>query len=154
MRSLRRLAIRMVLFISCLVNAPWALAGLVVVASSQSPLSQLTRDQVVNIYMGGNRKLPDGSSAHAFEPELDSAVRRAFYHRLLDKSVEEINAYWARLVFSGRTQPPVFTKNVAELLERVSKDPHAIGYLDQSQLPRADSVAPGHDLKILFVLPD
>jgi len=104
--------------------------------------------------MGRYRKLPDGATALPLDQDTESPVRRAFYRLLLDKSLEEINSYWARLVFAGRTMPPKEISGPNEVLERVANDPHAIGYLDRSQLSRADRTSASRNVKVLFSLPD
>ena len=147
---LRRYA-AMALVVSGLFAQP-VLAEVVVVAGPQSQVSQLSREQVVNIFMGGYRKLPDGTFARPIDLDAEAATRRSFYRHLLDKSLEEINAYWARLVFSGRTTPPEVAKDIGELLDRLSRDPRAIGYVDRQQLARAEFAKSGRDIKVLFAL--
>jgi ABC-type phosphate transport system substrate-binding protein len=131
-----------------------ARADMVVVANAHSSFGQLTRNEVINIYMGRYRRLPDGSAAVPFDLAAGSPERKAFYRRLLDKSLEEINAYWARLVFSGRTTPPQELTGPDELLARVAADPHAIGYLDRQQLSRLERSGGGREVKVVFPLPD
>lgn len=121
------------------------------VAGSKSPLVRLSREEVVNIYMGGYRRLPDGSTAHPLNLAPDSLTRGAFYRLLVNKSPADINAYWARLVFSGRTAPPEQEKDAASMLERLDKDASAVGYLDRRQLPRTGATAA---VRILFTLPE
>lgn len=153
----RRQSLRCVLLAACLTLASAmstraADGEILLIAGSRSSIAALSRSDVVNIYMGAYRKLPDGGTAHPIDLERDSPVRRAFYRGLLDKSLDEVNAYWARLVFSGRTLPPAESPGVAAMIERVARDSHAIGYLERSQLPRADQAQPGRDIKIIFVL--
>jgi hypothetical protein len=142
------------LVLPLLLTASPVSADVVVVAGAQSRTNQLSREDVINIFMGGYRQLPDGTAAQPIDQWQDSPIRRTFYRHLLDKSLEEINAYWARLVFSGRTLPPATAKNQTDLLDRLSKDPRAISYLDQQQLPRPENDGTGRDLKIkiLYVL--
>jgi len=53
---------------------------------------------------------------------------------LLDKTLAEVNAYWARLVFSGKTAAPEELASQREILDRVARDPNAIGYVDRRNL--------------------
>ena len=50
----------------------------------------------------------------------------------MDKTLPEINSYWARLVFSGRASPPRQVQDDAEVIEIVSDNRGAIGYVDRS----------------------
>ncbi|MEW5904818.1 MAG: hypothetical protein AB1722_10810 [Pseudomonadota bacterium] len=109
-------------------------ADLVLVASADSGIPLLSHDQVVNIFLGRYRKLPDGATAEPLDIDGDSPERREFYERLLGKPLAEINAYWARLVFSGRTLPPEELPTQRAVLARVIHDPVAIGYVERANL--------------------
>lgn len=123
-----------------------AAAETVVIISAHSPVEALTREQVVNIFMGRYRKLPDGSAVHPLDTGPDTPERRDFYKKLLDKNLAEINAYWARLTFSGRTQPPQPLETSHDVVAAVGRDPHLIGY--------AERRAVTGPVKILLVLPE
>lgn len=136
------------------LGAASARAELIVIASAHSAIGQLGRDEVINIYMGRYRRLADGGIAVPYDLDAVSAERKAFYRLLLDKSLEEINAYWARLVFSGRTMPPSGLAGPEELLARIAADPHAIGYLDRQQLSRLERSGAARNVRVVFTLPD
>lgn len=108
-----------------------ARAEIVVVVGVSSPIAQLSREEVINIFMGRYRLLPAGAAVVPVEPGADTASRRSFYASLLGKSVADIRAYWARLVFSGRTSPPDEVPNDGDVVARVAKDPLALGYVDR-----------------------
>lgn len=116
-----------------------AASDLVVVVNAKSEVGHLSRDDVVNIYLGRYRMLPDGAgqlqSALTVKPldyPASSAERAAFYERLVNKSVAEINAYWARLLFSGQSSPPLAMPDAATVLDMVRTNPTAIGYLEKA----------------------
>lgn len=126
----------MMLFLACVA---WLLpcvarADLVVVVSADSGITKLSREEVINIFMGRYRRLPGGATAMPLDIGGDTLEREAFYRRLVGKSLPEINAYWARLVFSGRTTPPEEMFSQREVLARVARDPVAIGYVDRASL--------------------
>jgi ABC-type phosphate transport system substrate-binding protein len=126
-------------------------AEVVVISSTRNPIERVSQEDISYIFMGRYRKLPDGSTARPFDLDADSTIRKAFYRQLVDKSLEEINAYWARLVFAGRTTPPAEARGQEELLERVANDPQAIGYVDRAYLNRS---ALARNVKILLALPN
>jgi hypothetical protein len=45
-----------------------------------------------------------------------------------------MKAYWAKIIFTGRGQPPQEVRSSAELKKRIAQDPAAIGYIDESLL--------------------
>lgn len=133
---------------------PLAHGEVVLIANSRSGIDKLTREEAINIFMGRYRKLPDGLAAHPLDLEVNSPIRRQFYRGLIDKTPEEIHAYWMRLVFAGRTTPPLTTKGVEEMLEMVAGDPQAIGYVERSELARIENGPLARNIKIVLTLPE
>jgi ABC-type phosphate transport system substrate-binding protein len=105
---------------------------LVVVAHPDARVSQLTRSELINIFMGRYRKLPSGLAAM---PVDLGPLREKFYRELVNKDMAEINSYWARLMFSGQASPPVHIETESELLEYVRRNPGAIGFVDSARVP-------------------
>ncbi len=126
------------LFVSglCMLSSFPASADLVLVVSADSGIGRLSHDEVVNIFLGRYRKLPNGATALPLDIDGDSQERRSFYQRLLGKPLAEINAYWSRLIFSGRTPPPEAVPTQQAVLLRVTSDPVAIGYVERENLIR------------------
>ena len=109
---------------------------LVVIVNADSGVEKLSRDEVINIFMGRYRKLPNGATAMPLDIDGESDERREFYRQLIGKSLPEVNAYWARLVFSGKTAAPADLATQRQVLERVARDPNAIGYVERKNLNR------------------
>jgi ABC-type phosphate transport system substrate-binding protein len=120
----------------CLAYLPWAQASadLVVVVNARSGIERLTLDEAVNIFMGRYRQFPSGIAAHPIDQPEAQSERAQFYRLLVNKDLAEINAYWARLVFSGKTKPPRQARNQAEIIEWLARQPGAIGYLERTQV--------------------
>lgn len=111
-----------------------SLAEIVVVVDARSGVDQLTHDEVVNIFLGRYRRLPTGIAAVPIDQPAAGDLRAQFYRKLVNKSLSEINAYWSRLYFSGKTTPPVQTRQPAEVLARIADTPGGIAYIDRSQV--------------------
>lgn len=126
----------------CLSLVPTAQAlDLVVITNAKSGVDRLSRTEVINIFLGRYRQLPSGLAAEPLDLPAASAEKAWFYQRLVGKDLAEINAYWARLIFSGRTAPPSPTTGSEQMLELVSRKPTAIGYIERSKLdPRVQIV--------------
>ena len=63
-----------------------------------------------------------------------SVAREEFYTRFLGKSPAQVKAYWAKIIFTGRGQPPKEVASSIEVKKRVAENPNAIGYIDQSHV--------------------
>ncbi len=114
-----------------------SLAGdLVVVVNAGAGVDRLSRDEVVNLFMGRTRKLTAGVTALPIDQGGASPDRVHFYRSLVGKELPEINAYWARLLFSGQASPPRQAESEAEVLEILRNNKGAIGYVDRRHVDR------------------
>lgn len=115
---------------------PWAQASadLVVVVNAKSGVAKLTLNETINIFMGRYRQLPSGIVAQPVDLPDTNPDKERFYSLLVDKDLPEINAYWARLIFSGKTSPPHQAKSTAEVIDRLARQPGAIAYIERNQV--------------------
>ena len=126
------------------LSAPASLrAELVVVAHPAAKVTQLSRSDLINIFMGRYRKLPSGVAAL---PVDLGPLRERFYRQLVNKDLAEINSYWARLVFSGQASPPLQVAEEAEMLAYLRRNPGAIGFIDRADVPE--------DMVVVLAFPD
>ena len=105
-----------------------------VVMNQKNNVSKLTRDEVIDIYMGRNRQLSSGVTALPLDLPNKSAEREYFYSRLTGKSMSEINAYWARLIFTGRASPPTLVRSQEEAIQMVIDNRSTLGYVNRSKI--------------------
>ena len=107
-------------------------ASIVVIVNPQSGVDKLSRDEIIDIFLGRYRKLPSGKMALPIDVSEASPERSRFYQLLVKKSSSEMSSYWARLVFSGQTSPPFQVPDTKTALELVQSSPNAIAYIDRS----------------------
>jgi ABC-type phosphate transport system substrate-binding protein len=107
-------------------------ADVVAVVSSKSQITTLSKIQVMDIFLGKRTRFPDGSSAIPIDQAEGSLARDEFYTRLADMSPAQVKALWARIIFTGRGQPPKTVATGLEAKKLVIADPNTIGYIDQS----------------------
>ncbi|NEX21595.1 phosphate ABC transporter substrate-binding protein [Thiorhodococcus mannitoliphagus] len=118
----------------------------VVVMSAASGVDRLTREEVVNIFLGRFRQLPNGQSALPVDQPRDPGLFSDFYGQLVDKTPAEIRSYWSRLRFSGKTAPPEQAPSEQEMLQFLASNPGSLGYLRAGQQPA--------QVKVVFNLGD
>jgi len=111
-----------------------AQAELVVVVHPKNPADSLSRREVVDLYMGRTQYFSDGSLVIRLDQRPDSGEREEFYRDLVNKSVAEVNAYWARLLFTGRASPPQVVGDSEAVLKAVRHNTNAIGYMDSADV--------------------
>jgi ABC-type phosphate transport system substrate-binding protein len=110
------------------VVASTARAELVVIVNPKSPAASMTAEEVANIYLGKN-----ASFAPLDLPE-SAAARADFYKKVAGKDSAQVKALWARLVFTGRMQPPREVSSSSDALKYVAGNDKAIAYIEKSAL--------------------
>jgi ABC-type phosphate transport system substrate-binding protein len=107
---------------------------MVVIVSASSQLQALRQEQVADIYLGQSVRLPDGEEAIALDQRMGSPLRDEFYSRVAGKSPALLKAYWTKMVFTGRGQPPKEAAGSAAVRRLVADNPGMIGYIEKSAL--------------------
>ncbi|CAG1022990.1 hypothetical protein DOJK_02030 [Patescibacteria group bacterium] len=130
MKNFFNTTIILLLFVS------FAQAEIVVVGNKSNPLT-LSSAQIEDIFMGRNRALSNGSIAIPLDQEN---LRAEFYKKLVNQSIEQINAYWISIVLTEQLsspdvfkmpQPPKILPNDMDVLNAVNANKNAIGYIDR-----------------------
>ncbi|QFI40334.1 phosphate ABC transporter substrate-binding protein [Moritella marina ATCC 15381] len=110
-----------------------AQAGVVVIGNPSGP-DALSKSQVSKLYLGKSKKLPNGSKASVLEQAKGSTVRDDFHGAITGKSDAQLQAYWSRLVFTGKGKPPKSLSSSALVKNSVASNINAIGYIDEADL--------------------
>lgn len=116
------------------LSADWTAADVVVVVSAKNPATELSKSQVADIFLGKKSRFPDGSPAVPVDQVEDSIARNAFYARFAGKSPAQLKAYWSKIIFTGRGQPPKEVADSAEVKKLIVDNPNAIGYIEQGMV--------------------
>lgn len=128
-------------FLICLLLV-WGAAGpvaaidYVIIVNAKSTIVVLSRDEVINIFMGRTRRLASGINAVPVDLALPATSKDQFYTRLVGKSAQDINSYWARLMFTGQGFPPRQAESESEVLEMVGSLRGGIGYIDRNHVTK------------------
>lgn len=104
---------------------------IVVIGNIDNELNELTKRQVIAIFMGRTRSFSNGVRARPLDEE---SLRNAFYEQLTHRSIKQIDAYWARLTFSGQTSPPPVREGQQDIIDEVKKSKGKIAYISQAEL--------------------
>lgn len=103
----------------------------VVVVSSDSPVTEITRLHLADLFLGRTTRFPNGDAAEPIDQGTTSAARADFYGRYLGRSLAEIKAHWSRLIFTGRGRPPRDVPGGEDVRRLVAQNPSAIGYVER-----------------------
>ena len=130
--------------ISHRIGKPSVIAAILCAGAAQAadivvivkPASTLTKEQISDIYLGKNT-----NNAPVDLPE-SSPIRSDFYTKATGKEASQVKATWARLVFSGKAQPPKELPDAAAVKRAVAADPKAEGYIEKSAVDASVKVLP------------
>ncbi|TWI69675.1 hypothetical protein IP91_00748 [Pseudoduganella lurida] len=109
-------------------------ADLVVIVSAQSPAVTLRPEQVAGIFLSDGSRFPDGSEATAIDQDPGSPLRDEFYDRVARRSPALMKAWWTKMIFTGRGQPPREVAGSVAVRRLVAENPGMIGYIERSAL--------------------
>jgi ABC-type phosphate transport system substrate-binding protein len=116
----------------CMLDA--TASELVVIVSARSTAPVLRNEQVAAIFLGQTAQLPDGMYVSAIDQPVGSSNRDTFYSRVASKSPALLKAYWSKLLFTGRGQPPREVDGNTAVKKLVADTPGLIGYIERSAL--------------------
>jgi ABC-type phosphate transport system substrate-binding protein len=135
MAGMKRLHTRLLAALLLALSAGCAQSGdLVVIVAARSPIESLKPDQVAAIFLGQSPRFPSGALATALDQPIGSPERDQFYQRVTGKSPALLKAYWSKMVFTGRGQPPRELAGSAAVRRAVAEDPALIGYIEREAL--------------------
>lgn len=122
---------KLCLHIACLslvlIAAVVQAADVVLVVGKQSSINSLSRNEVENIFLGKITSLPNISKITPLD-RGENSLRQQFYASYTGKTLSQVKAYWARIIFTGRGYPPK-TVGLDELKTALRNNPGAIGYM-------------------------
>jgi len=113
-----------------------ASAEVVTVISAQNPVTALSKGEVSNIFLGKTNRFPDGNPAVPIDQPEGSALRAEFYRSVSNRQPADIKAYWSKMIFTGRGQPPAVADNDEQAKKILASRPDAIGYIDRASVDR------------------
>lgn len=115
-----------------------------VVVNKANPTNELSRSELIDLFMGKYVAFPNDVKAIPVELTSDHKIKIEFYQNLVGMPLSRVNAYWSRLRFTGRKRTAVFRSNENDLIAFIIANEHAIGYVPQSLITE--------DLKVVYIL--
>lgn len=134
-----------VLLLLCLEWPAASFADVAVIVHPDCPLQSMTSRQVSDLYLGRARSFDMGDQtntvlASIYEQPTDSVVREVFFRSLNGMRISQVNAYWARLRFSGEMLPPSSLSDMRAAVDAVAHNKNAIAYVDSKMVNRTVKV--------------
>lgn len=113
-------------------------AGVAVIVNPANG-NALDQKTISKIFFSKAKSFPDGSQAVPIALEEGVAATEHFNDAVLKRKSAQLKAYWSKLIFTGKGQPPRAVAD-AEMLELIANNPNMIGYIDEGKVTDAVKV--------------
>lgn len=121
-----------------------AAADIAVIVNPSAGVDAASKEEIARLFLSKSTNIK-GVSLTPIDQSEGTATRDAFYQKVADKTASQLNAYWSRLIFTGKGQPPEAVADDAEAIQTVSEDPGSIGYVDAASV--------NGSVKVIFTAP-
>ncbi|EMQ2878742.1 phosphate ABC transporter substrate-binding protein [Vibrio navarrensis] len=105
-----------------------------VVIGHLTGVDQLSAGEAKRLFLGKLKQLPNGLEPIIIEYPDGAPMRSEFHDKVTSKTESQLQAYWAKLVFTGKATPPKTVDSAAAVIAEVVSTPTAIGYIDASDV--------------------
>lgn len=109
----------------------WSEVAVIVHPSNGNSLSST---DITRIFLGKKKSFPDGSDAIPVDQKDGSAIRSKFVSMQLKKNDQQLKAYWAQLLFTGKGTPPQAVGSSVDVRKLISENPALVGYIDSADV--------------------
>lgn len=101
---------------------------LVLITQRNSNIS-ISSDHLKRLYFGKIASLPNGRKVTAVVYAKDEEQFQRFTKMFLGRTSQQLRAFWAKQLFTGKGNLPIRVNSLEEMLERVSSSDEYIGYI-------------------------
>ena len=116
-----------------LVGFPLTAAALEIIAHPTVQQASLTSSKALAIFGGRVRSWPNGIVIKVVLFKDGSKQHYAFCRERLNVFPRQLQRAWDRQIFSGMTEGPYYVESREEMIEMISTQEGAIGYIDHYQ---------------------
>jgi ABC-type phosphate transport system substrate-binding protein len=114
------------LFLTC---ASLAYAEVIVIANSGVPVDSIDKNSLRDIFLG-KKAFWDKDNKIVVTILKKGAIHEEFLTKYVGKTSAQFQAYWNKLLYTGTGTPPVSFNTEQELVDYVSRNKGAVGYID------------------------
>lgn len=126
----------MKIFISIITLSLASFSSLAEIAVIAHPSNNETINnaQISKIFLGKAKTFPSGEPVIPVNQEHKNAIRSEFDKKVLKKSASQLKAYWSKLLFTGKGQPPKNVSSDLDVIKLVAQNPNIVGYIDADKV--------------------
>lgn len=94
--------------------------------------SSFDKSKIKKIFLGKKKSFSNGRTAILLSASPSDPATDEFNKKVIGKSSNQVNAYWSKMIFTGKGTPPQEMASASEIISAISANPDAIGYVDAS----------------------
>ncbi len=102
--------------------------SLAVIVSKDSKINNISKKELSKIFLSKTKRLPFGEKSVVVE-STNKLYQSKFYKNVCNKNKKQLKKYWAKMIFTGRGQPPKKIKTINELIVFIKNNRNAISYI-------------------------
>jgi hypothetical protein len=137
---MRNMLLRLCAVIVMCVSTSGAIGNqgrLAIIVHPGNPVTALSQADVMRLFLGKTRAFPNQTPASPVSLAAGNQIRSEFDTLILNKTTNQVRAYWAQQIFTGRGTPPRELGSEADILSHVAKHTDAVGYVSAGQVSSA-----------------
>ncbi|MEH6729199.1 MAG: phosphate ABC transporter substrate-binding protein [Pseudoalteromonas distincta] len=92
----------------------------------------LDAETIKKIYLGKAKSFDNGNKVNP-ATQNGTAIADEFNSKVVGKSSSQLNAYWSKLVFTGKGTPPEKFDSDQAVIDFVAANGDSIGYIDSNK---------------------
>ena len=102
-----------------------------IIINQNNPTDSLTKSQISKLFLKKVTQWDSGYKVFPVDLTENNDARRDFSMKIHGKAVSAIKSYWQQQIFSGRSVPPPEKISDREIIEYISANANAIGYVSK-----------------------
>jgi hypothetical protein len=112
-------------------DSTYAANPVIVPYSMTTQNTQLTRDELREIFFGRQTRWRDGSPLRAFVLPDQHPMHIRFSKEVLGVYPYQLRSAWDRMIYSGTGTPPSVVESLEQMKTLIKETPGAIGYIEK-----------------------
>jgi ABC-type phosphate transport system substrate-binding protein len=119
-----------------LLAANYAIADVAIVVHPSNG-SIFDKSTIKKIFLGKKKSFSNGRVAILLSSPSISTATEEFNKKVIGKSSNQVNAYWSKMIFTGKGTPPQEMPSIEDIILAIAANPDAIAYIDASAITEA-----------------
>ena len=102
--------------------------------------STFNKKIIKKIFLGKSKSFDNGKVVILLSPKTGSPASVEFNKGVLRKTASQINAYWSKMIFTGKGTPPQEMDSADDIISAIAENKDAISFIDTASVTDAVKV--------------